>query len=178
MRAKLDRIDAYQRRLDSGRGSQRLSIKSTGAIGFSPTGYYSLDTFQAVEQIEPLAECDKQLPFTDYSKAKLDKSIRRYRVEMHVDYEPGDHPITFRVSSAGKELRPWQAYASYMLTGGLVLYGYCGKGFAVDKVLGTPEASPSHFTERGDSHDAAVFDPEGAAESGKKDLNLGYTCVR
>jgi len=28
-------------------------VKSTGAIGFSPTGYYSLDTFQAVEQIDP-----------------------------------------------------------------------------------------------------------------------------
>jgi len=65
-----------------------------------------------------------------------------------------------------------------MLTGGFVLYGYCGKGFAVDKVFGTKEASPSHFTERGDSGDAAAFDPEGAAESGKKDLNLGYTCVR
>ena len=153
-------------------------VKSTGAIGFSPTGYYSLDTFQAVEQIDPVGKCEKQLPFPDYSKAKPDKSIRRYRVEMHIDYKPGDHPITFRVSSAGKELRPWQAYASYMLTGGFVLYGYCGKGFAVDKVFGTPEASPSHFTERGDSDDAAVFDPEGAAESGKKDLNLGYTCVR
>lgn len=97
---------------------------------------------------------------------------------MHLDYEPGDHPIVFRVSSAGKELRPWQAYASYMLTGGFVLYGYCGKDFAVDKVFGNKEANPSHFTEHGSPGDAAAFDPESAAESGKKDLNLGYTCVR
>ena len=153
-------------------------VRSSGTINFSPTGYYSLDTYQAVEQIEPVGECAKQLPFPDYSKAKPDKSVREYRVEMHVDYEPGDHPITFRASNAGKELQAWQAYASYMLTGGFVLYGYCGKGFVVDEVFGTPEANPSHFTERGSPDDAAAFDPESAAASGKKDLNLGYTCVR
>jgi hypothetical protein len=153
-------------------------VRSSGAIDFSPTGYYSLDTYQAVEKIEPVGECAKQLPFPDYSKAMPDKSVREYRVEMHVDYEPGDHPITFRVSHAGKELKPWQAYASYMLTGGFVLYGYCGKGFVVDEVFGTPQASPSHFTEHESPDDAAAFDPESAAASGKKDLNLGYTCVR
>jgi hypothetical protein len=65
-----------------------------------------------------------------------------------------------------------------MLTGGFVLYGHCGKGFVVDKVFGTPEAHPSHFTESRDSGDMAAFDPEGAATSGKTHLRLGYTCVR
>ncbi len=153
-------------------------VRSSGTIDFSPTGYYSLDTYQAVDKIDPVGECIKQPPFPDYSRATPDKSIREYRVEMHVDYEPGDHPIAFRVSNAGKELKPWQAYASYMLTGGFVLYGYCGKGFVVDEVFGTPEANPSHFTERRSPDDAAAFDPESAAESGKNDLNLGYTCVR
>jgi hypothetical protein len=153
-------------------------VRSSGTIDFSPTGYYSLETYQAVEQIKPVGECAKQLPLPDYSKVKPDKSVREYRVEMQVDYEPGDHPITFRASYAGKELHPWQAYASYMLTGGFVLYGYCGKGFVVDEVFGTPEANPSHFTERGSPDDGAAFDPESAAASGKKDLNLGYTCVR
>jgi hypothetical protein len=152
-------------------------VRSTGTIDFSPTGYYSLDTYQAVEQIEPVGECGRQLPFPDYSKANPDESVREYRVEMRIDYEPGDHPIIFRASNAGKELEPWQAYASYLLTGGFVLYGYCGKGFVVDDVFGTPEANPSHFTERGSPDDAAAFDPESAAASGKKDLNLGYTCV-
>src|SRR5215472_8806596 len=124
-------------------------VRSHGTIDFSPTGYYSLDTYQAVEQIEPVGECAKQLSFPDYSKAKPDKSVRKYRVEMHLDHVPGDHPITFRVLYAGKELQPWQAYASYMLTGGFVLYGYCGKGFIVDEVFGTPETNPSHFAERG-----------------------------
>jgi hypothetical protein len=153
-------------------------VRSTGAIDFSGTGYYSLDTYQAVDQIKPVGICAQQLPFPDYSKEKPEKSIREYRVDMQVNYEPGDHPITFRASSAGKELQPWQAYASYMLTGGFVLYGYCGEGFVVDKVFGTPQANPRHFTEPRSPDDSAAFDPENAAASGEKELHLGYTCLR
>jgi hypothetical protein len=153
-------------------------VRSKGAVDFSPTGYYSLDAYQSVEQIEPVGACARQSPFPDYSKTKPDKSIRAYRVDMHVNYRPGDHPIIFRVSSEGRTLRPWQAYASYSLTGGFVLYGHCGEGFAVDKVYGTPEAKPSHFDEPRTSDDMAAFDPENAAAAGKKELHLGYTCVR
>ena len=147
-------------------------VKSSGDIDFSPTGYYSLDTYQAVNNIEPIGVCTRQPLFPDLSKAKPDKLIREYRVDMYLTYEPGDHPIMFRVSSASRQLRPWQAYASYWLTGGFVLYGRCGDGFVVDRVFGTPQAKPSHFD------DMAAFDPETAAATGKKDLHLGYTCVR
>lgn len=153
-------------------------VRSRGAIAFSPTGYYSLDIYQEVEKVEPVGECVQQPPFPDYSKATPDKTIREYRVEMHVDYEGGDHPILFSVSSVGKELRPWQAYADYMLTGGFVLYGRCAKGFVVDQVFGTPEANPSHLFEPRNPSDMAAFGPEGAAAAGKNDLHLGYTCVR
>jgi hypothetical protein len=152
-------------------------VISRGAIDFSPTGYYSLDIYQNVNEIEPVGSCKRKPPFRDYSRARPDKAISAYRVEMEVDYKPGDHPIVFHISGSGKELRPWQAYASYMLTGGFVLYGHCGEGFVVDKVFGTPEANPSHFTEPRDSGDMAAFLPENAATSGKKHLRLGYTCV-
>ncbi len=170
--------------VQGGSDSKRLEIlrgcriRSKGPIYFSPTGYYSLELNQLVEQIEPAVACSIKLPMRDYSKAKPSKSIRAYRVDMHVNYGPGDHPIIFRVSSAGKDLRPWQAYASYFLTGGFVLYGECGEGFVVDKVFGTPQATPSHFDEPRTSGDRAMYDPESAASSGKKDLHLGYTCVR
>ena len=153
-------------------------VRSTGSVDISSTGYFSLDTYQDVELIQPVGNCTQKPPFPDYSKAKPSKAIRAYRVDMHINYEPGDHPLIFRVSSAGKELRPWQAYASYMLTGGFVLYGQCGEGFVVDKVFGTPQANPGHFDEPRDPSDMATFDPESAAASGKKDLHLGYTCVR
>jgi hypothetical protein len=152
-------------------------VRSKGSLGIAMTGYYSLDVNQGVKEIEPLGACARQALLPDYSNARPDKAIRTYRVDMAMDYDPLHHPINFRVTSAGKELQPWQAYASHTLTGGFVLYGHCAEGFMVDKVFGTAEASPSHFTERGDSGDMAMFDPESAAASGKKDLHLSYTCV-
>jgi hypothetical protein len=153
-------------------------VSSTGIIDFSPTGYYSLEEFQFVTRIEPAGACSRQAPFPDYSRAKPAPSVRAYRVDMHVDYRPGDHPVEFRITSAGRELRPWQAYASYDLTGGMVLYGHCADGFVIDDVFGTAQARPSHFDEPGTPADMAAFDPENAADAGKRDLRLGYTCVR
>jgi hypothetical protein len=153
-------------------------VRSSGTIGFSGTGYYSLEMNQDVVEIGPVGTCDTQLPLPDYADAKPEPTVGKYRVDMQVDYEPGDHPIIFRVSNAGKNLQPWQAYASYTLTGGFVLYGHCAEGFVVDKVFGTAQAKPSHFDEPRSSDDTASFDPESAAASCKKNLHVGYTCVR
>ncbi len=153
-------------------------VRTKGVLDLPSTGYYSLDLYQSVEKIEPVGECTKQPPFPDFSRAKPDKAIRSYRVKITIDYEQADHPIFFRVTSGGKQLQPWQAYASYLLTGGFILYGYCAKRFAVDQVFGDSEAAPQHFEGRGDPADAAMFDPEGAAAAGKKIMHLGYTCAR
>jgi hypothetical protein len=153
-------------------------VRSMGAIDFSQTGYYSLDTYQDVQEIEPIGSCLKKAPFVDYSQAKPDRTIGSYRVAMHIEYGREDQSVTFRVTSRGKELRPWQAYASYFFTGGFVLYGQCGEGFVVGKVFGTPQARPGHFEEPYSLDDMAMFNPEGAAASGTKNLRLGYTCVR
>ena len=167
---QLVRLGENHRDLEVLRGCR---VKSGGTIDFSPTGYYSLDTFQDVRRVEPVGPCSRQPDFPDYSGAKPDKRIPAYTVDMHVIYKPGDHPIVFHVVSAGRKLAPWQAYASYMLTGGYVLYGYCGDGFVADKVFGTPEAHPGYFDEG-----VASFDPESAAQLGTWNLHLGYTCIR
>ena len=146
-------------------------VRAKGVLDVPSTGYYSLGLYQAVDEIAPVGECMKQPPFPDYSKVKPDKSVRRYRVEMTIDYEPGDHPIQFRITTGGKELHPWQAYARYSLTGGFFLWGYCADGFAADKAFGTPEAKPQVI-------DNALFDPESAAVAGKTKLHLGFTCLR
>ena len=114
-------------------------------------------------------------PFPDFSTVKPDSAIREYRVEKHLN---GNQPIHFRVSQSGKALRPWQAYASYLLTGGFLLYGLCADGFVVDKVFGTPEANPAHFEETRSPTDMAMFDLDRAAGLGRKDPDLGFTCVR
>ncbi len=153
-------------------------VRSKGTIAFSSTGYYSLKMYQDVEEIESIGACEEQLPFPDYSDEKPDETVHRYRVDMDFNYRPSDYPINFRVSSAGKELQPWQAYASYVLTGGFALYGHCAEGFVIDKVFGTSQAKPSHSDEPRTPDDTAMFDPESAAASGIKDLHLGYTCLR
>jgi hypothetical protein len=146
-------------------------IKSQGALIFSARG----NIRQIVEQIEAVGRCVHKAPFPDFSNVKPDSAIREYRVEMHLN---GSHPIHFRVSQADKALRPWQAYASYLLTGGFLLYGLCADGFLVDKVFGTPEANPAQFEEARSPTDMAMFDLDRAAGLGRKDPDLGFTCVR
>jgi len=132
--------------------------------------------YQNLQAIEPIGKCERKPPFPDYSNAKPDSGIREYRVDMIFNNKQ-NRPIPFRVTSAGKQLRPWQAYASYFLTGGSILYGNCGQGFVVGKVFGTPEANPNHFDPES-KDDMAMFDPETAAAAGKWHLQLSYTCVR
>jgi hypothetical protein len=153
-------------------------VRTEGLLGGAASGYYTLDINQNVGEIEPIGKCTRQPPLPDFSMAKPDKSIHRYRVEMTIDYEQADRPIFFRVTTGRKELQPWQAYASYLLTGGYVLYGHCAKGFNVDRVFGDSEATPQHFVERGDPDDAAMFDPYDRDRVVKKKLQLGYTCMR
>ena len=153
-------------------------VKTSGEIDFSLTGYFSLDLYQYASRVTPLGGCARQQPFADYSKVRPNKLVLTYTVEMLVDYRRGDHPIVFHVRTGKRELRPWQAYASYMLTGGYVLYGLCGHGFVVDRVYGTPSANPSHFDDPRTPADMAAFDPETAATAGNTNLRLGYTCIR
>ena len=150
-------------------------IKSKGALDFSPTGYYTLDVFQDVKKVEPIGRCLMRPPFPDEPPVKPDRRINAYTVDLHTIY-PG--PVRFHVRAGGRTLRPPRAYASYFLTGGFVLYGHCGDGFVVDRVFGTPEAKPSHFDEPRTPDDMADFDPENAAQAGKHDLHLDYSCVR
>jgi hypothetical protein len=172
---QLVRSEDSWRPLEISRGCR---IKSSGQIDNSMTGYYSRDLYQDVQKVERVGSCVRQEPLRDYTGIQPKADVRSYAVDMHVNYRPGDHPIIFRVRSGGKELRPWQAYASYQLTGGYVLYGLCGRGFVVDRVYGTPGARPSHSDDPRTPQDMASFDPETAATSGKVDLQLGYTCVR
>jgi hypothetical protein len=153
-------------------------VRSRGVLYLSTTGYFSLDQYQDAEAIEPVGHCRRQPLFPNYDKAKPAPAIRAYRVEMEINNEPGDHPIVFRVTSGGRRLHPWQAYASYWLTGGFVLYGLCGAGFVVETVFGTAEATLGHFSSPRTPEDMAMFAPESASRAGKKDVRLGYTCVR
>ena len=156
-------------------------VRSKGSVFSSPIGdpYYSLDTTQSVQHIEPVETCTLKPPIPSSGNGTApDKDVHDYQVDMRVNSSSGDHPVVFRVTSAGKELLPWQAWVRYELTRGFALNGLCDGGFVVDQVFGTLQARPSHLIVPQDSQNIAVFDLRRAALSGKTDLQLGYTCVR
>jgi len=153
-------------------------VRTNGATFLSPINddYYSLDITQSVQHIESIGTCTSKPPIHVKSNGKTDKNIQDYKVDMLVNYSPGDHPVVFHVTSAGKELQPWQAYASYTPPSHFVLYGRCGDGFVIGKVFGIPEAKPSRVLR--DSMYVAMFNSESAVSSGNTDLHFGYTCLR
>ena len=166
-------------------------VRSKGPVFLSPIGdyNYSLDTTQTVQQIESVGTCTLKPPIQVVPATKPDKNVHDYRVDMRVNYSPGDHPVVFRVTSAGRELQPSRSYASYMLEpwtsyvtdrlpSGSAIYGICGEGFVIDEVFGTPQANPSHLAVSRDPLDMAMFNSKAAVSSGNMELNLGYTCVR
>jgi hypothetical protein len=147
----------------------RLEVQ--GHLGLPGTGYYSAPIYMNVEKKTVEGPCSLKPKVPTYWNAKPQRGIRRYRVAMSIHYR-GDGGVTARVTSAGRELRPWQAYASYMLTGGYVFYGYCAKGYRMTRMQGPPVAKPDQIDE------AAALDPETAAEHGVWNLYLHYTCSR
>lgn len=155
-------------------------VQTSGQLFTAPSAYYSSPVVQAVETIETINRCQLSPPTLDYSQYRPHEKLNAYRVDMRLRYADAGHDtsIHFSISNGKKRYRPWQAYASYMFTGGLVLYGYCADGFMVDRVFGDALARPQHFDERGAEGDMAQFDPETAAASGKHHLHLTYTCVR
>lgn len=141
-----------------------------GPLGIPGTGYYCADIYQNADKIDPDQGCLKQPPLPDYSKTKADSSIRKYRVRMRMDYSARGGKIEVMVRSGDKSLTPWQAYASYWLTGGYVFYGNCAENFAMSHVRGTPEANPRMVDNQ------ASLDPESAAAKHIRWVTLEFTC--
>ena len=141
-----------------------------GTLGIPGTGYYSAELYQNVDRIDPSPTCVRRHAFPDYSKVKPNPAIRNYRVSIRIDYL-GDH-IAITARSGNRILKPWQAYASYMLTGDFGLYAYCADDFYVTHFTGTPEAKPWLI----DTY--LAIDPETAAQKHVTHLRLDYTCRR
>jgi hypothetical protein len=134
-------------------------VTTHGRLGLPGTGYYSAAIYQDVDKIEAAPDCVRQAPFPDYSKLKPSPSLRIYRVSMWFDYTKPDSPLHATITDGVHAIQPWQPYASYMLTGGFVFYGYCADDFDLVSFSGTPEANPWLVD------DYIALDPETAAQS-------------
>ena len=141
-----------------------------GPLGIPGTGYYSAALYQNADKITPEKDCVLKSHFPDYSKAKPSRAIRKYRVAVRIDYL-GDR-IAISARSENRILTPWQAYASYQLTGSFGFYAHCADGFDLTHFAGTPETKPWLI----DNYIA--MDPEGAAQEHITRLRLDYTCQR
>jgi hypothetical protein len=149
-------------------------VKSMGTLGIPGTGYYSAHLFQNVEKIEPEAGCVRQPAFPDCSKAKPKQGVRSYRVSMWFDYMAPQGPVHATVMSGQQRLGPWQAYASYWLTGGFVFYAHCADDFTMSRLSGTRAAKPDATV----MENWAELDPETAADKGVRRIRLSFTCRR
>jgi len=161
--------EANAREIETFRGCK---VTVTGPLGIPGTGYYSADLYQNVDRIQPAADCVLQLHLPDYSRAKPSPSIDHYRVSMRIDYAARGGHISVEARSGRRGLKPWQAYASYWLTGGYAFYANCAKGFEVTKFTGTPEAKPWAIDNQ------IAMDPESAAEKHVTNIRLDYSCRR
>ncbi|MES2391667.1 MAG: hypothetical protein V4555_08505 [Acidobacteriota bacterium] len=148
------------------------AVTVRGPLGIPGTGYYSAELYMDVKSLKLDNDCQPKPPFPDYSQERIDPQLRLYRVIMHTDYRPGDHPLTAEIRTGQRRLTPWQAYASYYFTGGFVLYGYCHDGFDMSHIAGTRAGKPWLV----DNY--VAFDPESAAVAGVHQLTLEYTCRR
>lgn len=147
-------------------------VSVEGPMGIPGTGYYSADIYQNVDKIEPDRGCSKKDPLPDYSLAKPDRGVRSYHVSMKLDYSARGGHVFVTAVSGKRKLSPWQAYASYWLTGGYVFYGHCAEGYKMGRLSGTSEAKPWMMD------DEAILDPESAAEKHIRWVTTDFTCRR
>jgi hypothetical protein len=91
---------------------------------------------------------------------------------MRINYQARGGHIVVTAESGGKTLTPWQAYASYWLTGSFGFYAQCADGFDLASFSGTPETKPWLIDNQ------IAMDPETAATKHVTQLRLDYTCRR
>lgn len=115
----------------------------TGSIAISPTGYYSAPLFINVDDLKPAPDCVRKPLLTDFSHLQPDRSVRSYKVFMRVQYGGGDGSVSADVTTEGRALTPWQAYAGYWFTGGAVFYATCPDGYTLSRLVSSEGARPS-----------------------------------
>lgn len=167
--AKESQWAAMRRRIEQHRGCR---VRTTGILGIPGTGYYSSDLYQVITAIEPVGPCILKAALPNFSKSRPKPGLNRYTVTLTFDYGT-DTPLVGYVTSDGKRLGPWQAYAKYELTGGFVLYTYCAKGFGITTFSGASAAKPALY----DGY--LALDPETAvAARHVTHLSITYSCVK
>jgi hypothetical protein len=107
------------------------SVRLTGSIYESPTGYYSATLSISDPQIEPAPDCHPKPKPPPTQAPPLPAGLRAYSYSIAVDI-PQRVPITgraWRDDGIPGDIEPWSAYADVNLTGGYYIWAGCRKGF-------------------------------------------------
>ncbi|MGC2639663.1 MAG: hypothetical protein WA294_20940 [Acidobacteriaceae bacterium] len=108
------------------------SVRVTGSIYESPTGYYSAPLAISDPVIEPLPGCHPQPLAPTQNSVPLPANLRSYSYSV-VTNVPGNVPITgkaWRTEGKPGDLEPWSAYASFHLNGAEdFIWAVCRDGF-------------------------------------------------
>jgi len=115
----------------------RCKVTVIGNIFESPTGYYSAPLAVGDPALTPDVTCHPAPLMSDPSTVPIPAGLSQYRASITVDYKGKGH-VSVRVWGDGPtwdDLTPWQAYVSYMLTGGAdIIRLECNKQFRVEDV--------------------------------------------
>ena len=160
---------AQSRELDSLRG---CNVQITGPLNIPGTGYFSAELYVTRHEVTADPGCARQPLFPDFTGMFTARNLRRYQVLLSFDYLPGDHPARFVITTDKRRLVPWQVYASYDLTGEVVMYAHCGRGFEATSFRGATAAHPWLID------GSVALDPEAARAHHISHIELTYVCQR
>jgi hypothetical protein len=119
-----------------------------GRLFYSGTGYYSAAMAMADPAVAPDETCQPHAVNTDPGLAPRKQDIRNFVAEIVVDYQNKAH-VAVRVwkdRHRESELKPWQAYVNYELTGSRdVIWFGCTDGFEIKQISQTPKPKGGPF---------------------------------
>lgn len=129
---------ASRREAETMRG---CTVTGTGKLFESPTAYYSEELAVADAELKPDPSCHRTPAEPDPSTISIPGTLKSYRASINVDYQGKGH-VEVRVwpgKSESVQLKPWQTYVRYTLTGGQdVIWFNCQKDFSIKDITQTP----------------------------------------
>jgi len=136
------------------------SVTITGRL-FFPNAGFVLGLAIDADKIQPDRDC-RPHPVEDLSKVPIPETVGGYIVIIQVDYGNDHTDVKIRQSAQSATLlTPWQAYASYYLTGGrTVIWFDCAEEFDIIKANQIPKRNDEIIPSvRGDNF--TTFDGRG-----------------
>jgi hypothetical protein len=141
---------------------QGCSVEVTGKLYLSPTGYYSAHLAVQDPRLNPDPSCHPLPLKPDLSSSPVPKDLQTYSVSITVDYRGRGHvQVAVRQFETKAILKPWQAYATYMLNGSADLLWFgCRRGFRLGHVTQRPPALSPPMTDGSDDEVGTGLDPD------------------